>query len=319
MYEHLDVFEDIVVRHIFLHVPLTMEDDVLEAHLKKFKRQKLHNFVILGGMETVERVLAVGSREHLAWPAGLGGREYTWWAATPETEPQLGLHDGINFNLILVHPAGPPDPSLLARRQEQFNIPARPPGPRSAFYFDLVVRAGRAVPGLAGTNTSSGQCGEAGQTGPDLAGALQATSNTDSWGELVLGGGRPGHQQLLYHVHSINISAGAQTGKMELGTWEVTEAAWDLVEKRIIDPEENTMIDTTKAVWAAGMGAELERLNPAIIYRVVTVIQRPWIYYNDTTHQWYGFCIEASLKQFSSLRLETRLPRIAKACFLKKC
>merc|ERR1719422_485086 len=79
------MLQNIPIRHIFYRVPSKAAD--IMKQLKGLSKVDVYNYFVLGSIETIEKVLKVGSK------AKMGTNKYAWYAMTKDNVAEIKTND----------------------------------------------------------------------------------------------------------------------------------------------------------------------------------------------------------------------------------
>ena len=79
------LLQNIPIRHIFSPVPSKPED--IKKQLMGLAKVDVYNFLILGSVKTIEKVLMVGSK------AKMNTNKYAWYAMSKDNIPDIKFQD----------------------------------------------------------------------------------------------------------------------------------------------------------------------------------------------------------------------------------
>ena len=79
------MLQNIPIRHIFYRVPSKAAD--IMKQLKGLSKVDVYNYFVLGSIETIEKVLRVGSK------AKMGTNKYAWYAMSKDNVAEIKTND----------------------------------------------------------------------------------------------------------------------------------------------------------------------------------------------------------------------------------
>ena len=79
------MLQNIPIRHIFYRVPAKAAD--IKKQLISLSKVDVYNYFVLGSIETVEKVLKIGSK------AKMDTNKYAWYAMTKDNAPEVKTSD----------------------------------------------------------------------------------------------------------------------------------------------------------------------------------------------------------------------------------
>ena len=125
--------QNIPIRHIFFRVP--SNEDGVKKQLMELSKMDMYNYFILGSIETIEKVLSVGTRTKM------NTNKYAWYAMTKDNIPEIKCNNCIgDMQVMYMYPMKNDENKSNKRRvsniRRNFGVDAGS-DVDVAFYFDV--------------------------------------------------------------------------------------------------------------------------------------------------------------------------------------
>jgi len=259
------------VRHIINKVKTTSMD--LKKQLMRLEEMDIKNYFILGSSETLMNVYKAANELKMY------GEKYAWFAGTKETGAEFDSSCCDEMAVAFFSPIMPSSAQIRSYKS-MYGLTATPEID-AGFYFDLAVRSLTAVhnmktggnwPDMTYTKCSEYTSNEPIARNLELASSIAAVSMPDAYGPMMLKSNGMSYMGFDLRLVAYDIKSGKIAKREDLGTWSAGIPG--------------------KIMFKPGMEDEIVKFRAKTVYRVVTVIQPPFMMWNDTTKKYEGYCAD---------------------------
>jgi len=286
-HHYSNLFINMPVRHLINKLE-TSDKGSLTAQIKRMGDLEISNFFILGSNNNIKMVLEVANELKMY------GEQYAWFAGTKEDDVEFDASCCTDMKVIYFKPEM--ESGGLTNDLKSLYGVVVSPIMEAAFYVDLGARAISAVESMKNAGTWPAmeytKCSEYNSASPvarslDLVSAIQSSSIPTMWGKMMLSSNGNSYMEFKLHV--------------ELNT------AMD-----------NTLMESEAVgMWHAGIPAEFS-FEPMMeekialykakkVYRVVSVIQPPFMQWNETLKKYEGYCYDLAMEIKEILGVEVEV------------
>ncbi|XP_074095808.1 ionotropic receptor 25a [Cotesia typhae] len=266
---------NIPTRHVIVRAKTT--DKEVSDQLQRLRNLDIVNFFLLGNEDTLIKYLDIAEMKNFT------GRKFGWYALTMTEQPELKCNNK-NISVLLF------EPKLTSSNQQHLSFLTnkgiiQKPYLASAFYYDLVRVGVSAMKSAIKENAW-----------PNVPSHITCDqynrNNTPS---------RDGFNLLKWLVDATKSGFEPTFAGF---AWDKRNgehhASFDMsINIKVID-NGNVIFTTSMGSWSANVNSPLNitayytvSSHTAITsFRIVTVQIAPFIYINETTHEWQGYCID---------------------------
>ncbi|XP_044735980.1 ionotropic receptor 25a-like isoform X2 [Chrysoperla carnea] len=279
-HKYKSLLQNIPTRHVITQID---EPNKIKEQLKRLRNLDIVNFFVLGSLTSIKNVLD-GADE-----INFFGKKFAWYAIT-QNKGDLKSNCK-NATIIYVKPT--PDAKSqdrLGNIKTSFQLNAEPEI-AAAFYFDLALRTfltvkDMIIDGLWPKNLTYISCDDYdGHNSPPRYGLdlRKAFKKIPTYGPINVTTNGQSQMEFNMQLAAVSIRDGASDKSELLGTWKAG------LNNELNLVEENAMSNYTAD----------------IIYRVVTVLQKPFIMVDENAPKKYsGYCIDLIDKIAEILRFD---------------
>jgi len=260
------------VRHIINRLE-TMNKEALKEQIKRLHMLEIRNFFILGTSENIQ--MALSAANDLMYY----GEQFAWFAGTKDEESSFDATCCNDMKVIFFKPMMPSG-SQYSSLLTSYGVAVKP-GIEAAFYVDLGARAISAVEDMKNDGSwpdmTYTKCKDYTSETPtprslDLVSAMKSSSVPKMWGDMMLS--QNGHSYMSFQLEvSMNKAMdGTLEESSDVGTWMPGV------------PSEFS--------FNAGMEDQISLFKAKKVYKIVSVIQPPFMQWNETTQKYEGYCFD---------------------------
>jgi len=258
------------VRHIIKPIETSMAG--LKKQLMRLETVDIHNYFILGSISSIKSVYEA------ATALKMYGEKYAWFAGTKDSEVEFDQSCCEKMKVAFFSAAPMPSNSLRSYKNS-YGLTGQP-AIDAGFYFDLAVRGVHGINqvkaggGLEGYSVT--KCSDYTESTPiarnvDLFSAMQATSNHGfAFGPLKLTSNGESMMTFNLNIVTYNIEGQKIAERKEIGHWET---------------------GTAGISYKAGMMSALTGFRATTMYRVVSVLQAPFMM-QSPDGKFMGYCVD---------------------------
>jgi len=259
------------VRHIINKVKTSSTD--LKKQLTRLDDMDINNYFILGNADTLKQVYDAANELKMY------GEKYAWFAGTKEAGAEFDPSCCDDMAVAFFSPIIPSSAQMRSYRS-MYGLTATPEID-AGFYFDLAVKSLTAVHNMKSGGSwpemTYTKCSEYTSDVPidrsiDLAVALKSVSIADAFGPMVLSSNGLSYMGFDLGVVTYDIKSKKIADRQDVGTWTAGVPG--------------------EMKFKAGMEDAISQFRAKTVYRVVTVIQPPFMQWNETTKKYEGYCAD---------------------------
>ncbi|XP_023346465.1 ionotropic receptor 25a [Eurytemora carolleeae] len=244
-------------RHIIK--PLETTDAGIKDQLTRLESVDINNFFVLASLANLKMVYGVASRK------GMTGEKYAWFAGTKDSGQEFDQTCCERMKVAFFH-ASPIPSNIMRSLKTMKNGLTGMPEVDAGFYFDLAVRAATSMKKLmAGgslPNYSLSKCSEYTETTPvarsiDLLSVFKVDNPGMSYayGPMKISSNGLSMMNFKVNLLSYTIESMKVADRKEIGSWE-----WG-----------------SSIMYSPGMMNSMSGFRATTVYRVVTVLQAPFM------------------------------------------
>ncbi|KAJ8960481.1 hypothetical protein NQ318_013765 [Aromia moschata] len=279
-HKYKSLLQNVATRHVITPIKTaseTMDGDPIGDQLQQLRKLDIVNYFVLGSVSNIGRVLKAADQ------IGFFNRKFAWHAITQD-DGEIKC-ECRNASVIFVKPY--PNTAYqdrLGSMQRTYQLNALPVI-AAAFYFDLTLHSFLTVKDMISDGawikhnaTSYITCDDYdGKNSPKRAGLSirkyfnKDTSEIPTYGAFLLSTNGQSFMEFQMQLTSVDVRSSSSDKSTTLGTWQ---AGFD-----------NNLTLVDQQVMA--------NMTADVVYRVVTVIQKPFIYKDETAPKGFGgYCID---------------------------
>jgi len=260
------------VRHIINKVKTSSSE--IKKQLTRLEEMDIKNYFILGNSDTLMNVYKAASELKMY------GEKYAWFAGTKESGAEFDASCCDEMAVAFFSPILPSSAQIRSYKT-MYGLTATPEID-AGFYFDLTVRSLTAVHNMKSGGSwpemTYTKCSEYTSDVPidrslDLVSSIKSVSMPDAYGSMMLVSNGLSYMSFDLGVVTYDIMSGKIANREDIGTWT-----------------SGTPEGTMK--FNAGMEETIVKFRAKTVYRVVSVIQPPFMFWNETTKKYEGYCAD---------------------------
>jgi len=259
------------VRHIINKVKTSDSD--LKMQLSRLEQMDIKNYFILGSSETIKSVYMVANELKMY------GEKYAWFAGTKESGAEFDASCCDEMAVAFFSPMLPSSAQIRSYKS-MYGLTAKPEID-AGFYFDLAVRSLTAVHNMKAGGSwpemTYTKCSEYTSDVPidrsiDLLASVLSVDMPNAFGAMMLVSNGLSYMSFDVGVVTYDITSGKVGKREDVGTWSAgTPGAMN---------------------FKPGGEDKIVQFRAKTVYRVVTVVQPPFMHWNETTKKYEGYCAD---------------------------
>jgi len=277
------------VRHIINKLKTSSSD--LKQQLIRLDTMKIKNFFILGSPDSLMKVYKTANELKFY------GEKYAWFAGTKETGAEFDPTCCDEMAVAFFSPIMPSSAQIKSYKT-MYDLTDKPEID-AGFYFDLAVRSLTAVHDMKAAGTwpemTYTKCSEYTSTEPidrtlDLVSSIQSVSMADTYGSMMLVSNGLSYMGFDLAVDTYDIKSGKIAKREQIGIWSAGVPG--------------------NMAWKNGGEEKINQFRAKNVYRVVSVLQPPFLLFNETTKKYEGYCADLveELKKILDFEYELYTP-----------
>jgi ionotropic glutamate receptor len=280
-------YKNLLINMPVRHTMTEMDSGMLSQQLQRLISMDVMNFYILASPENIKNALMTADSLKLY------GERYSWFVGTKNSDYSFDASCCSDMKVISFHPQLPSGSELRIMKGSGLY---QEPMLESAFYADMAAKTLAAVakmkkdgswPEMTYTKCSEFSGGEPIERSLDLMSALKASGVEDVWGEVHFITNGESHMEFTLKVHLQKVMDKSLAESHEVGTW--TAGIPSHFNFKSAEMEEKAALFKAKKV-----------------YKVVSVIQPPFMQWNETknTYEGYTFDLMEEIKKILDIDYE---------------